>query len=183
MATSEIRSSWRQTQRMFSDLVSCCRELSNSMSPFAFFPGYSQHDAENPAAVRENYPEQIGKVCSAASNDSVTFQIQLEREAAKTAAPCWWGKSFPGWRIKQYFQSLLMQEILQNLTTTNSSTTSSPNTLCFCLPQISPETLIMGVDLQLQTNEWSDLRDFLLISQPAFMVFQDNAFQSVCAID
>lgn len=104
MATSEIRSSWRETRRRFSDLVSGCRELSNSMSPFAFFPGYSQHDAENPAAVRENYPEQIGKVCSAASNDSVIFQIQLEREAAKTAAPCWWDKSFPGWRIKQYFK-------------------------------------------------------------------------------
>lgn len=168
---------------MFSDLVSCCRELSNSMSPFAFFPGYSQHDAENPAAARENYPEQIGKVCSAASNDSVIFQIQLEREAAKTAAPCWWGRSFLGWRIKQCFQSLFMQEILQILITTNPSTTSSLNTLCFCLTQISPETLIMGVDLQLQTNEWSDLCDFLLISQPAFMVFQDNAFQSVFAID
>lgn len=81
------------------------------MSPFAFFPGYSQHDAENPAAASENYSEQIGKVCSAASNDSVIFQIQLEREAAKTAAPCWWGKSFPGWRIKEHFQSLFMQEI------------------------------------------------------------------------
>lgn len=56
---------------MYLDLVSCCGELSNSMSQFAFFPGYSQQYAENPAAVRQNYPKQTGKVCSAASDDSV----------------------------------------------------------------------------------------------------------------
>lgn len=60
-------------ERAYLDLVGCCRELTNSVSQFAFLPVYSQKYVENPAAARQNYPNQTGKVCSAASDDSVIF--------------------------------------------------------------------------------------------------------------
>lgn len=59
------------------------------MSQFAFFPGYSQKYAKKPCSSETKIIQsKRGKVRNAASDDSVIFQIQLEREAAKIAAPC-----------------------------------------------------------------------------------------------